>query len=580
MLGLLFIAFVFLLLGHLSLRDRVTKLETAEDDRPRISSKIFDVSPLPLPEEGGHFAVDTTHRLTPTFAVDAPTQAKNFPEQARSDEVFIVSWFSQHTLIKVGSVFLFLGAAWYVSYAIREGWLSPEMWIFLGFLLAGGTYTLAYVRSNTSLVQYGVLTALGSGVAIVTILAGSAVFDLYPSLLALCFIGGVVAYLVFVAVRIDVEWLAILAALAGLCAPLFMDAHETFFLLLYFFVLSTGLLITGQRPVWRTVLLILVVGVSCYQMGFVDQVSQMTGWLFVVLFSSLFFTVATATIVSTETLHRLDVVALIVTTATYTGLAAVLASRPALAMFIATVVVSLVGYQLYVRGLSVKVIALYLTLAVTGVLIGTSFLFSGYSLVLAYAVECTVAFFLATHLGLPERFVAITAGTFVLPAFLSIQSFTSMSWSRDIWHADAIAVYAVWGMFWSSALWLTHKPGVALYLSSRSISTILAASGFFYGYAVCKVVMEALFSGTAAYVMTYITWAMLSLIVFFYVVKNNFPIQAIRTAALSIIIPLTFSTVSLMATEWQTGTHHFSAFGVWTMIGVMCVLILLMTQEY
>jgi hypothetical protein len=221
-----------------------------------------------------------------------------------------------------------------------------------------------------------------------------------------------------------------------------------------------------------------------------------------------------------------------------------------------------------------------LGLASVLLLIGTSFLFSGYSLVLAFAIEVTGAFFVATYLGLPERFVTASALAYVLPVGTSLALLDSPLWDTGIWQADAIAVYAVLGSLIASTLWLSHKPGVAIYQSSRSLVALFGMAAFVYAYLVAAVVTYSLFLVEDAFVMMYVSWALISLSVLQYALSYNLPARVVTLITSTFSLPVLVSLSSLSSAAWLEGAYHLPAFGVWSIVVILILSILLLTQEY
>lgn len=581
--SILLLGLLALLLMHLNLRDRVKRLEQERDERsgtfvsPSSSPiNVRPVVPVPVPQTSTSAVVKEVEVAPVRFA---PEQAA----VAATPGLFsvLVSWFKEHTLIKIGGIFFFLGSAWFVSYAIRAGWLSPELRIVLGFLLALGAYGLGFVRRARSLTEYHVLTALGTGIVAATVLAAEAVFGIIPPLPALSLIALAVLYTVIVALKSRTLWLTLVGAVLGLCAPILTStAHDAHILFPYLAVLVVGLLVVGLKTDWRWLTLTLLLGVLWHELSHVETTSAMFLFSFVVLFSFVFFVSTTLSLIRSNEPKPLDVSTLSLLGLGYIYLSSVLLFDAALAIFMATAVVAFVGYGLLSRHYSARVVALYLGLATVGVLVGTSFLFSGFSLVLAYIIEVAAVFLLVTHLGLPERIVLLAAALQIIPLLGSISSFVSPSWRSGAWHGDAFVVYLMLCSLTLSTLWLIHKPGVGIYRSSRTLAAIFGIAAATYAYAVVAVVSSALFVSDFAAVVTYLLWALISVSILYYSFKKDLPLSVAKVAASSLLVPVVASAPSFVDPIWSTGVYHSHGFGLLGIITLLLLATLLMTQQY
>jgi hypothetical protein len=121
-------------------------------------------------------------------SVPVPDESEQFSMYEPPQEFFLYTWFKEQTLIKVGSVIFFFGAVWFVSYAIEQNWISPLMRIALGLLLACSIYGVGYWRQRFEVVQFQVLTVLGSAVFMGTVVASQFAFSnpVLPPLAGIC----------------------------------------------------------------------------------------------------------------------------------------------------------------------------------------------------------------------------------------------------------------------------------------------------------------------------------------------------------------------------------------------------------
>ena len=119
---------------------------------------------------------------SPVQPVAEPTSPPRAPVTSVGDSNFpLVDWFREQTLIKVGAIIFFLGAAWFVGLAFEENWISPLGRIVLGLALGVLVALIGYTRATVDRIQYLTLTALGAGVVIATVYASQ--FAFAPDLL-------------------------------------------------------------------------------------------------------------------------------------------------------------------------------------------------------------------------------------------------------------------------------------------------------------------------------------------------------------------------------------------------------------
>ena len=177
---LLFVGFIALIFSHFSLRNRVEELENKADFLERRQPMPTEAKEEFSPDESVTMVQsmvvteDPTEIVIPKAVAPIPIPPPLYPgflSQEPARDFFLVAWFREQALIKIGSVIFFLGAVWFVSYAIEQNWISPLMRIMLGLLLAGAIYVVGIWRQTVEPVQYQVLTTLGTGVFLGTVIA-------------------------------------------------------------------------------------------------------------------------------------------------------------------------------------------------------------------------------------------------------------------------------------------------------------------------------------------------------------------------------------------------------------------------
>ncbi len=388
-----------------------------------------------------------------------------------------------------------------------------------------------------------------------------------------------VLYTLIIALRHEVLWLAALAALIGFLSPWFSgDISNPWLLLSYLLVLSVTIIWAGLKLNSRCLNLLLIVGIFTHLYLLLVTNNFTNLWTAVILFSALLLFSVNLTIYRFNKAVVLDILALILIAASYLILAASLATNSGIATFGATLVIALSGYFFYKKNFAPGVVALYVALAAVGILVSTTFLLSGFSLIIAYAIQITAAFLLSTQLGLPERVVWVVATLYLLPIICSVNSLLSEVWDRGIWHAETLAVGAVLTGLWVSTLWLIYKPGAAIYQSSIKLVVCFSLATFIYTYVVVFALAEAIFNPPAALVMTYVAWATLSLALVLYVAKQEYPLRVVTLATLTLAIPTIASVESFFASGWTAASASVHLFGLSSLVGIFLLTILFLTQ--
>jgi len=570
---LLSIGFIYLLLNHFSLRDRVVKLEklvarihfstdnlTKEKDPAVVDAAHplwSDGNPLmPIPVASA--AGDASSAIPETYRSPQIT----IPPQEESAELFLISWFREQTLVKVGSIIFFLGAVWFVSYAIENNWISPLARIMLGLLLAVAIYAAGYLRKSVLQIQYQTLTALGTGVFLGTVVASQFAFitPILPASIAFILMLLSITYTLVVALHTKTQWLALAATVAGLCVPFLINAPETgaTLLLTYLFLMTSSFLAVVFLTAWRAISLTLAFGITFYLLELNSNafVSESIIWLFVVLFSVLFCVSTTVSVVRTNTPRLSDVVVLLVTTLQFVGFTIAIAPLPELTLFAAAAFTAVIGYVLRMRGEDADSVSLYLAVSLVCSLVGTTLLFDGFVLTIVYSVEALALFILSLRLATVKRSVYVAASLFILPLGSGILNLYNEVWQGGILHAEALGTMVVLLSLGAAITLVLHNSNL------HSISWLRGIAGtlFFgwYGFAVLAtfVVADAL----RANIETLFTQTFLLTIIALCVIVYTLQRVPYRTWNIGVLFTLfvpAIAALTLLAHNvWTQGITH------------------------
>ena len=605
--------FIILLVWIIRLSGRVTQLEQklglgpkdttastpAPSQAPSPTAAPESAAPPPPPPSAPHAyppivpevqqpqAAPESEGPVPTPPVYAPTPVARVHtvQAATGPQPDPFKWFKEHTLIKIGAFIFFLGAVWFVSYAINEGWISPVMRIYFGIALGLGVQVAGFIFQRRSRQQYLVLTMLGSGIIIASVYAGQFLFGVFAPLFAMLILLLVIVYTVFTSVRANAQWLCVLSAIAGLIAPLLINSPEpqalNFFL--YLFVLSGGFMAVVLKTKWRAVTLTLLFGFILFMLSFMGNqyIEDNLAWFFTVIFSTLFFVGTSLSLYRTKEPNSADLTTLGVTSVYFLAMAGDVALVPELAAFASTLVVAGVGYFFYLQGLPQRVQGVYAGIAILHLFVATAFLLDGFSLTIAYAIEVALIVSLTLYLKLGEKAVTVSSALILIPIATSFESMASSVWRDGIWHTDSAALWTMVFTILGTALWALKLVRAGYPEWYLKITGLYGTIGYIYLMILTGLINDALFTVKAtSEVSTYVTWTVLSLVFFMVLISAGLPGQWRRWFLVSLMPPALASLQSFTSRTWDEGIVNVDAFGLLMMTVVFLGLAALHLRQY
>ncbi|QQR65363.1 DUF2339 domain-containing protein [Candidatus Kaiserbacteria bacterium] len=505
------------------------------------------------------------------------------PQPSVSTPNPLMEWFSENTLIKIGAFLFFLGAVWFVSYAIAQGWVSPLMRIVMGVTLGIAVCAVGVWRKYTNIEQYLVLTTLGVGIITASIFTGQFLFKLFPPVFALVLLLGTIAYAVMVSLQTRTEWLSVLSAITALLAPVLVTISDLdpILFLIYLLAVSLGFLAVVFMTHWRGVTLTLAVGTSIFLWNICLDSSALSpdiAWLFVILFSSMFYSASSVSMFRNKSVVSADVTTLGFSVVTFVTMAYALIDAEGLVTFIAAFIAAGTGYVLYVAQRPKETVSLYAGLSALLICIATAFTFDGYTLTMVYTLEITTALVLALHLRLPHYVVIVTTWLFTLPVVLSIREFDAPEWSTGIWHGPAVSIYTLTLATAVSAMYALMESKRTQNFLYQSIGGVFTTLFWVYACACTSVVWIALFDGQLVYALQYMTWSVICVLVLVFVIRRGMPASWMHLALFSFTLPVFVSFGALFDSRWATEWLHPNGVGLYFMtllsllIGVRFVL--------
>ena len=564
---IVFVAFVILVFSHISLAKRVSQLEYRQRRKmmspdPSGESLSEEARPLHADDAEVHDYSEPKPSFVSEMTPIKPIPPAQFQPKEPSGEFFLYTWFREQTLIKIGSIIFFLGAVWFVSYAIESGWISPLMRILLGLLLACAIYATGFLRKAAEPVQYQVLTTMGTGVFLGTVIASQFAFvvPVLPAAAAFSLMVASICYTLFVALQTKTEWLAIAASVAGLCIPLLVKFEEPlpFLLLTYIFLLSAGFLVVVFFTSWRSVSLTLLVG-SAFHLALISNSSLMSDnalWFFVVIFSALFCASTTVSVARTNDPTIYDVSTLTIISLQFIGYAVAIAIIPELALFVAAAFTATIGYLLRIRGAHANAVSLFVAVSIIFSLVGTTLLFDGFALTIAYAVEVLAIYLLSLNIATLQRSIYVAAALFLLPFASGFMDLSGPAWRDGIIHSEALGTLFVLLTFGFAVVWTLRNSALQAINWLRETAGALLVGWYLFAVAASLATANALRlsldKSFTATILLAVTAGLVIMYVIYAVKRDTWRIGALLT----LVVPTISALVLFGNPAWQNSISH------------------------
>lgn len=574
---ILLIVVTFLIFSHLALQKRVDKLEKSLLGKKNIQP-VKEVAPVPITtvelQKNAQSSTEPRGKTEPTQVAPLYKSISETKTPAqKTTEFFLYRWFKEQALIKIGAIIFFLGAAWFVGYAIEQNWLSPLTRIILGLLVSCVLYATGYWRAKVAVLQYQVMTVLGTGVLLGTVTASQFSFAI-PVLIApvaftLMIVG--IGYCTYVAVQTKTEWLAITAVVAGLIAPLLI-ANETpdySALLVYLLSMSIGFLATAVVTIWRYVPLVLVFGISFYISEIFGNISNMTLWVFICLFAIIFTASVSHNVVRQGRIVLADIVTLLTTLLLFLITAYEMPFSTeliAMTQFIAAAVVASIAYTLQERKASADATFTYSLLSVVLLFVATSNLFSGVTLTIIFAIEALTLLIVSSLVTTSKRYIYVAASTFIIPLFFGILDLYSILWTDSIWHVELFSIVILLIALGTAVVWLLEKPNLKSLPWVQALAGTLLGSWFVYMWMAVSTIDEMTSEGNPSTIFILLSTTTTLLVTTYIGLRtSNYKWRAWILAAW--VPPVLTAINVLFEPVWNTGILHMT-------FGVTCVVII------
>jgi len=188
-------------------------------------------------------------RATPARAPEQPRYSP--PPTAAPD---LEQWFGQRGLLIVGVLALLTAAGFFLKYAIDRGWIAPVVRSLLAIVAGIGLAAWGEARIGGGLRRYGAaMIGAGGGLAYLGLWAAAGPYGLLEHRIGVLLLAACTVVVTLLALRHEIEGLAIWALAGAYLAPLLLPPHtpnpEAFLGYLEVIGLGTGLL--AYTMTWR-----------------------------------------------------------------------------------------------------------------------------------------------------------------------------------------------------------------------------------------------------------------------------------------------------------------------------------------
>lgn len=522
---ILFVIFVALGVSHMTLRDRVSKLEHEMKARHLLSNATEQ--PVAL-DDAAQFAAKPVVPIysqgeDPAAAVsDTLLNSRQENESSLASSFF--EWLQKDFLMKVGALLLLMGFGWFVSYAFMHDWIGEAGRIMLGLLAGAGVLVLGAWRIKTYEHQGAIFTVLGSTIVLLTVSAARTLYDMFDpySALGLMFLS--ILFVTVVSLRYRRNSLALAGLILAAFAPYLTNAPAMSMTdnFVYLLIVVLGTLWVVYITGWRNLTLTALIIVWTMTTPYVAIGDQMIALMWAFIFTAIFFVG--------------NIVSLVrqrggITSATnlYTAIGTALF----LVMWVFTVAPEESQSLLFVMWMLVFSVGAYLVFRCTNALapfyvygatsIGllaaaTAAELDGAVLTIAFTIEIAALVLVAIKLGLKDKAIAWLCSLFLVPVLLSIGSIASPVWNTSVLHEDFFNLFILILVLFTVGLLMYEKNKLdQVQNQERHLGTggVLITFGALYSLVLISLILNALLSDDVATMCTLFIYTVLGITLYY-----------------------------------------------------------------
>lgn len=436
------------------LRDRVAHIERYLQEYTRTAS----VPAKPLRAKRTETGQIETMEEQPV--VSAPMAGTSVPIVASPDalEQFI-AWCKEDLLMKLGGLLMVLGCAWFVSYAVAEGWIGEMGRIFIGIVIGYLVMGLGWYRMKTFITQGSILMVTGAAVVILTFFAARELYDFFDPVMVLTIMFFTSSVLGLYALTYNYKPLAYANVCLAAIAPLLTNSpHPTLVgLMSYLLVLSAGAVWVAVYTGWRELVLISLGIVFLYSISFASDMGVGSRWLVEAdaglllsfVFTGLYFVVSLFGMQRSVT-HRVSDLVTALASGAFLLMWVMSAGDPSfqsLYLIAWTLLFALGAYIAVRRGAPLSFFYSYVGTGVVLLGVATSIELSGPSLTVAFIIEAALVLLLGYTITRRAESIPLLAVPSIVPLFLALGSVGSESWNTcaRTYRGECVSVFSTFG---------------------------------------------------------------------------------------------------------------------------------------
>ncbi len=306
---------------------------------------------------------------------------------------YFFRWLAIDWPLKIGSFLLILGVGWFLTYAFIHDWIGNFGRIAIGIIFGLLSLVFGAYRIKKSSLQGNAFMLIGSIVILISIIAGSVLYNFFSASIVLFISLCVVGFLATMALLQKKINLGATTLLLGGIVPMFVASDIKIGLLfLYLFALSFGVLWLVSIIPWKELIALNVVVLYFYLLvyganGGFAEVWQNTLWIFVFVALLCF-----ANVVAVLKAHKVTKIDLAIVG--ITGLMALLwitivipNDLVHIIFLLAMLLFGMIAFAIYELTLFKDLVVAYLAVAVVFLLAATTAKLDTWTLMVAYAIE-------------------------------------------------------------------------------------------------------------------------------------------------------------------------------------------------
>ncbi len=223
-------------------------------------------TPAPAPEPApGFSAPEPQPQPVPAAAREAHPQKPSFDFESLVG-IKLFSW--------IAGIALVLAAVFFLRYSIDHGWITPPIRMAMGFATGAGLLLFSSFRFGRNYpVTANALDGAGVAILYATTYASHALWELIPMSAAFVLMAIVTVVAVFLSIRRDSLFIALLGMLGGFATPAVLSSGENrpVALFSYLLILNAGLAWTAHRRRWPLLLAASVAFTAFYQLAWAGR---------------------------------------------------------------------------------------------------------------------------------------------------------------------------------------------------------------------------------------------------------------------------------------------------------------------